>query len=469
MRPARVVSNSAALLLLDLLNKAIPFVVFPWVVRAIGPSVYGQLGFAGAVAGFFSLLASPGFTTYALREAAKNPDNVPFLIRHVVGARLVFAAGSFALLTVFTLFFAPRSGQTQILVLLSGLNFVVTSLDIQWIFAARSRMWMIAARGALAQVAYAGLILALLRRPVDAWVVPAATVVASVVGALLLWRPARRQYHIPWPSISPGTWKVFLPVCLILGFASLMSMIYDQIDTVMLKYFRSDQELGMYVAAYGLMAAAMSFPPILAEVFGPLLAESAGQDSNREVKYLHWFGFATVGLALPIAVGGFILAGPLTAWILGTQYPGSGLLFRWLMLTVLAGPAASLFGAQLIPNGRERKYLVSVLAGAVTNIALNLIFIPRYGAIAAALTTAFSQTVVASLNYYFVKDLPRPSLRRPVILALPAAVLMAGGLLTLQKFVSIHVIILVLAGAMLYFAAYGLGMILWKQPAVISG
>jgi O-antigen/teichoic acid export membrane protein len=57
----RVINNSVALALLDLLNKAIPLIVFPRVVRALGPAVYGQLGFAGAVAGFFGLLASPGF------------------------------------------------------------------------------------------------------------------------------------------------------------------------------------------------------------------------------------------------------------------------------------------------------------------------------------------------------------------------------------------------------------------------
>src|SRR5580698_3744354 len=91
----RIVNNSVALILLDLLNKAIPLVVFPRVVRALGPAAYGRLGFAGAVAGFFGLLASPGFSTYALREAAKNSARVSFLVKHVLGARIVFASASY--------------------------------------------------------------------------------------------------------------------------------------------------------------------------------------------------------------------------------------------------------------------------------------------------------------------------------------------------------------------------------------
>jgi O-antigen/teichoic acid export membrane protein len=457
----RVINNSVALVLLDLLNKAVPLIVFPRVVRALGPAMYGRLGFAAAVAGFFGLLASPGFSTYALREAAKNGERVSFLVRHVLGARVVFAAGAYTLLALFTVFFAPRNGQTRLLIMLSGLAFVAGSLDTQWIFAARSRMSIIAGQGAFAQLAYASLILALVRGSRDAWIIPSATVLSLVLSTALIWLPARREYHIPLPEISPQTWSIFLPACMVMGFASLMSMIYDQIDIVMLKYFRADAELGTYVASYGLMTMAMSFLPIIGQVFAPLLSETAGrsrdgENRNAEKKYLQWFGRATVGLALPIAMGGFILAVPLTQFVFGKQYLGSGLLFRWLMLTIITAPAASYCGAQLIPNGREKKYLVSVLAGASTNIVLNLIFIPKYGAIAAAFTTAFSQGVVALMNSCFVKDLTKPRLLAAVAMSAPATCVMAISLVTMQTFFPVHILALVTVGALAYLGPYAL-------------
>jgi O-antigen/teichoic acid export membrane protein len=460
---ARVINNSVALVLLDLLNKAIPLIVFPRVVRALGPAAYGQLGFAGAVAGFFGLLASPGFSTYALREAARNSEKVSSLVKHVLGARVVFASGSYALLALFTLFLAPPDGQTRLLIMLSGLAFVVGSLDTQWIFAARSRMSMIAVQGALAQLAYAGLILALVRGSRDAWIIPSATLLSLGLSTLLIWLPARRQYHIPLPEISPRTWRLFLPICLVMGFASLMSMIYDQIDVVMLKYFRPDAELGTYVASYGLMTMAMSFLPILGQVFLPLLSGTAGQNLDAEKKYLRWFGNATVGLAVPIALGGFILALPLTQFVFGSQYSGSGILFRWLMLTMITGPAAGYCGAQLIPNGREKKYLVSVLTGAVANVVLNLFLIPEYGGLAAAFTTAFSQGVVALMNYYFARDLTSPPLLAAVAMSVPASCLMAISLVTIRILFPVHVVALVALGALVYLGAYALSLCLWNR------
>jgi O-antigen/teichoic acid export membrane protein len=463
---SRVINNSVALVFLDLLNKAIPLIVFPRVVRALGPAAYGQLGFAGAVAGFFGLLASPGFSTYALREAARDSENVSFLVKHILGARVAFATGAYALLALFTLFFAPPDGQTRLLIMLSGLAFVVGSLDAQWIFAARSRMSVIAVQGALAQLAYAGLILALVRGSGDAWIIPLATLLSLGLSTLLIWLPARRQYHIPLPEISPQTWRLFLPICLVMGFASLMSMIYDQIDVVMLKYFRPDAELGTYVASYGLMTMAMSFLPILGQVFLPLLSGTAGQNLEAERKYLRWFGNATVGLALPIALGGFILAVPLTQFVFGSQYSGSGVLFRWLMLTIITGPAAAYCGAQLIPNGREKKYLVAVLTGAAANVVLNLFLIPKYGGLAAAFTTALSQGVVALMTYYFARDLTRPPLLAAVAMSVPASCLMAISLVTIQILHPVHVVASVTLGALVYLGAYALSLSVWNRITV---
>jgi len=461
MRLARIVSNSFALVLLDVLNKAMPLIVFPVVVRVLGPAVYGKLGFAGAVAGFFALLASPGFTTYAVREAARDHAKLPFLVQNVVGARLCFALGSFLLLAVYTLYLAPRDGTTRLLIVLSGLAFGAGSLDIQWIFEARSRMWTIAARGVLSQLFYAGIILAFVRRAGEVWIIPLAAALSMALTTALLWVTARREYGVQAPKISVRTWPLFLPVCMVMGFASLMSMIYDQIDTVMLKYFRSDAEVGLYVASYGLMSAAVSFLPVLGQLFMPLFSETAGKGVEEEKKYLGWALYATVGLAVPIAAGGCILAMPLTQLVLGNQYAGSGLLFRWLMLNILTSPLASYYGARLITHGRERRYLMSVMAGAAINVVLNLVLIPRYGAVAAAITTAVSQVVVAMMNYYFSRDLWKPRLQGPLALSVCATCLMMAGLMIVRG--DLPVVIAVLFGALLYGGAYALGIGVWTR------
>jgi len=460
MRLSRVINNSTALFALDLLSKAVPLVVFPFLVRVLGPQTYGKLGFATAVAGFFGLLASPGFSAYAQREVAKVPAEVGSVVRDVTGARISFAAGSYILLLMYTIALAPHDPTMRVLIVLCGSVFLVNSLDAQWVFAARSRMWMVATRGVLAQVIYGGIILGFIRHQGDAWIVPLANVSSAAVAVGMIWFAARREYGIPWPRVSPRSWSKFLMVCLTMGLASMMSMIYDQIDTVMLSYLRSAKEVGLYVASYRLMTVALSFVPILGQVFYPLLCETVEGSAEQQKRYLRWFGQASMGLALPIATGGFVLAGRLTKFVLGPQYAGGEVLFRWLMLTILTGSLASYWGSQLIPSGRERRYLIAVIAGALVNVILNVLLIPRYGAVAAALTTALAQGTVAALNYYFVRDLPRPALRGPIAIAAIATVFMGGLIFWLQRFASIHVLLMVLIGTAAYSFLY---FLLWRM------
>jgi O-antigen/teichoic acid export membrane protein len=101
------------------------------------------------------------------------------------------------------------------------------------------------------------------------------------------------------------------------------------------------------------------------------------------------------------------------------------------------------------------------MAGAAINVALNLVLIPRYGAVAAAITTAVSQVVVAMMNYYFSRDLWKPRLQGPLALSVGATCLMMAGLLIVRG--DFPVVIVVLFGALLYGGAYALGIGVWSR------
>jgi O-antigen/teichoic acid export membrane protein len=157
--------------------------------------------------------------------------------------------------------------------------------------------------------------------------------------------------------------------------------------------------------------------------------------------------------------------------VLGSQYTGAGMLFRWLMLTIVAGPLASYMGSQLIPAGREKKYLVAVMTGAAANVVLNIFLIPRYGAIAAAFTTAVSQAAVAVMNYYYSRDLSRPSLFSSLALSGIASAVMAAAVILVRSTFAWNAIIFVALGALIYGAVYWLAYTLWtrlQKPSVYS-
>ena len=463
MDSKRVINNSIALFMVDIGGKILPLVTFPWIVRALGPVSYGKVGFAFAVTGFFGLLASPGFMAFGIREAARETEAPRTLTQKLMSARMLLALCSYTLLFVFTFTLAPKDWMTRVLLLISGTNFVVSAFDVQWLFIGHSRMWRVSYAAISGQVIYAAVILGFVRKPGDAWLVPVATTCSLIVTAVLLLHRARRDFDIGLPKFVPEEWAKFLPICATLGVASMMSMIYDQIDTIMLRYLRSEAEVGIYAASYRLMGISMSFLPVLAQVFYPLFSGEAVRGAKNERRYAQWMADASIALALPIATGGFLLAAPISRFVLGARYGGSENLLRWLMLNLISASMAVLFGSRLIPQGRERAYLVCVAAGGVTNVALNFYFIPQYGAMAAVFTTIAAQSVVAGMAYFFGRDLMHADFRKPFAVSVPASLVMAASILMTERIVQVHVVVLVAGGAVVYGLCFLAAQAIWRR------
>lgn len=463
MDSKRVINNSIALFTVDVGNKLLPLITFPWIVRALGPESYGKVGFALAVTGFFGLLAAPGFSAFGIREAARALEPPRTLAQKLMSARMMLALCSYALLLVFTFTLAPHDWMTRVLLLISGTNFVVSAFDVQWLFIGHSRMWRVSYASIIGQVCYAAVVLGFVRKPGDAWLVPVATSCSLLVTAGLLIYRARGEFDIGWPKYVPEEWAKFLPICATLGVASMMSMIYDQIDTVMLRYLRSEAEVGIYVASYRLMGISMSFLPVLTQVFYPLFSSEAVRGAKNERRYAQWMADASIALALPIATGGFLLAAPISRMVLGARYAGSEHLFRWLMLNLVSASLAVLFGSRLVPQARERRYLASVGAGALANVGLNLYFIPKYGAIAAVFTTIAAQLTVAAMAYHFGRDLEHADLRRPLAVSIPASAAMAMAILIAERVARVHVFLLVGGGALVYGLCFLAAQAIWRK------
>lgn len=457
----KICSDSAALLCLEIVSKALPLITFPQIARALGPSNYGKIGFVTSLVGFFSLLSSSGFTTYGTREIAQDPERAGSLMARIVGARLTFAVIGYTLLVIFTFTLAPDDHVIRSLILLAGLGLLVSSLDLQWLFAGQSRMWMIANTGIMAQVTAAVLILILINKPGDAGILALVTALSPSVAVISRLIFARRKINLSFSELLPSAWRDILPVCFTLGLAGLMSLIYDQLDLVLLRFFKSDADVGLYAASTRIMGLSMSFIFIVGQIFFPLVYKAAREGARAEEKYLQGMWDTLLAVAVPISAGGMLLAGPLTALFLGPDYAGAETLVRWLMPNVLATALAIYFGGRLVPHCRERRYLSCVIAGAGINVVLNLLLMPRFGAIAAAQTTILSQIAVALLAGLFSRDLPAPRMVKGLIHASAASAVMVMSLIYLQQILNLYQ--LLASGALIYGAAYWLSLRLWRS------
>jgi O-antigen/teichoic acid export membrane protein len=96
-------------------------------------------------------------------------------------------------------------------------------------------------------------------------------------------------------------------------------------------------------------------------------------------------------LAIPMAVAGTILAVPLVQWIYRSAFSGAGPLLAVLVWWLPFSFTNNVLGHVLGAMGQQTRVLKVTVINAGVNIALNLILIPRYGAMGAAWTTVATE------------------------------------------------------------------------------
>jgi O-antigen/teichoic acid export membrane protein len=174
-----------------------------------------------------------------------------------------------------------------------------------------------------------------------------------------------------------------------------------RIDILMLRWMAGEAASGQYAAAVRLSELGYFIPLIAAASVQPLLVRAHQGDAGSYLRALQkYFDLSTLAayvLALPTAL--------LAPWIIrlayGVQYAEAGAILAvhaWAVVFVFLGVARSQF---LINAGFTRFSLVATVAGAAMNVSLNLLLIPRWSGMGAALATVISYAVSAWLTSFF--------------------------------------------------------------------
>jgi len=178
-------------------------------------------------------------------------------------------------------------------------------------------------------------------------------------------------------------------------FVSLVGFSQLWMDTIMLGYFRTASEVGIYRAAAQTALTLTIFLASLETIFSPKIADLY---HGKDLKKLDQLFKATTRWSLSLTLPCFlilVLAGEEALRLFGPQFPAG-----WLPLVILGGgqlinAATGSVGFMLIMCGRQYQHLWGDLVMLVLNITLNALLIPRWGLLGAALATGIS---IAGVN-----------------------------------------------------------------------
>ena len=170
-------------------------------------------------------------------------------------------------------------------------------------------------------------------------------------------------------------------------------IVWERSEVLLLGFFRPDQEVGFYNLAVKFPRFLMaSVPAILAGVLLPTLSEQFGKKDMVKLKSVYTTSARyLMMLALPLVAGGIALAAPLVKVLYGAEYAPVVRIMAIVFLPAAFLVFATLCRQVLYAIDKPTYALRVILLLAPLNIGLNLLFIPRYGILGAAIVSSSVQ------------------------------------------------------------------------------
>lgn len=376
-----------------------PLITAPYLTRVLGAERLGLSNYVLTIATVFGTIGLLGSQNYAIREIAYVKDS-PLKLEKTFYEIYVFRL----LLGIITLciyaWYITISTYSYLMIIMS-MYVVAWFIDPCWFFIGVEDMGKAVARNFFAKAANIIGIFIFVKSQDDyinyMWLLSSMTLIASLLAIPQLWK----YFDIHFVRISFSRVVYHMKRSLGLFWPQMAILVYLSADKILLEYFISPASVAYYDQAEKIIKIPLSFITVLSTVMMPRLASQfASQNMNSIRQYLEQTLLFSSFLAFPMMFGIMGIASTLIPWFLGAEFiPVISVIWALAPLVILASMVGISGDQYLVATGQTRILSWSYVVAAVVNVAVNLILIPQYAAIGAAIATICAYGVILFIQY----------------------------------------------------------------------
>lgn len=174
-------------------------------------------------------------------------------------------------------------------------------------------------------------------------------------------------------------------------FVGLAGMVFSYTDTLILTYFRTLKEVGLYNVALPTMkvisVVGIAFISILFPMSSELWAKKRKDQIGKGLGMLYKYALI---LVFPLALLMFLFPEIILGILFGEEFKVAGNVLRILAIGYLINTLSGVNNATLSGIGKPEEVSKIMFSGIGMNLILNLVLIPVYGMVGAAISTTIS-------------------------------------------------------------------------------
>ena len=419
--------------------------------HVLGPAILGSYFLFLAYFGIFDLVGDGGFGGAAVKRISEGREQNQFFSAFVA-LRFILLIVSLLALSIFASFIDARESSL-----------------IPWLFLAliigtlaNSTQNGVYGTGKVGVVQISGFLNTIIKIIVQVIATFLGYAVAGLAGGFIVGMIAGLLINLRFLTLHLTRFtrehlKSLFSFSFWIFLSSSGSMVFAYADTILIGYFMSSADVGIYRVAFQLTGAAAFTTASLHYVLYPRISNwhATGDVPKAESALSRAFTYSLL-LAIPVVAGGLLLGDQLLYYLYGAAFAtGTAALFI-LLLVQVANIFMFLQTMCLNAFDKPKKSFIATATAALLNIGLNIALIPILGITGAAIATLGSITFNAILSYAYLSRMMQVRLERMPVLHITASTLAMALAVILFRIVFglgtvLHLAAAVTIGGALYF------------------
>ena len=387
----------------QLLLIILPIITTPYVSRVLGADGVGTYSYTNSITQYFILFGCIGLNLYGQREIAYYQNDVRKRNRTFFELVFLRAITISISLIIFYLTMVQFSKYSSIF-LIQTLDIIASIFDISWFFQGIEDFKRTVLRNFLVRFLCVTLIFIFVKSPADLPLYVLCYSGTLFLGNISLWLYMPK--YVNKNDINGLNIKKHIRPAVMLFLPQIATSLYTYLDKTMIGYITDNTaEVAYYEQSQTIVKTVMTVITSLGTAMMPRIANLFKTNQYEEIKkYMNASIKFVLLLAIPFTFGIMGIAKGFVPWFFGEGYEKVVPNMMVIAPVIIFIGMSTITGTQyLLPLGRQKEYTLSVIAGAVINFILNIIFISIFGSFGAAMGTLIAEFAVMGVQLYFIR------------------------------------------------------------------
>lgn len=399
--------NTSWLFLEKIIKTGFSFYVLTKVITYLGPTNFGLISYSQSIIAILAVFSSLGLELILVKELSlKKYDKNELLGTAFI---LKFIASIISILLIYFNIFQFENSEIRNLTLIIVFTLIFQNFNIIDVFFQANVISKFAVISNLIVSIFSSIVKLILVYYEMSLVFFAYSIVFDslimAIGYVYIFKQ-KKQFITYW-KFSKRIAKYLTKKSGYLVLISFSVIIYTKTDQFMIGYLSNIEEVGSYSAAFRFVEIFYLIPILINQSLFPGLVKAQLKSKKEYFRFIGITYKISFWAVFPFVVFIILFSEKIVEILYGINFQKSSIILSVLASTIILNSFGNVTTKILYIHNLEKNYLIRSLIGAILNITLNFIFIPRFGALGASISTLIT---LFSIN--FIYDLFDSDLRK---------------------------------------------------------